>query len=314
MNDELESHCRIVARRLRDGTVVPFLGAGANLCGRPAGADWQGGHYLPSGAELTSYLADSYAYPQGERRDLLRVSQYVQAMTGGNVLYSELRGLFNREYEPTELHELLAAMPQLVRGWRAQGHESRFQLIVTTNYDDALEHAFTGVNEEFDLVTYIAAGRDRGKFVHHRPNGQSEVIKRPNAYRALSLATRTVILKIHGAVDREDAARDSYVITEDNYIEYLAQNAISTLMPVSLMAAMEEAHFQFLGYSLSDWNLRVILHRIWGEAPFGEQFQSWAVQKEPSKLEELLWRKRGVEIMNADLADYVVALRRELEL
>ena len=96
MNDELESHCRIVARRLRDGTVVPFLGAGANLCGRPAGADWQGGHYLPSGAELTSYLADSYAYPQGERRDLLRVSQYVQAMTGGNVLYSELRGLFNR--------------------------------------------------------------------------------------------------------------------------------------------------------------------------------------------------------------------------
>src|SRR6266545_947416 len=196
MNDELESHCLIVARRLRDGTVVPFLGAGANLCGRPDGADWQEGHYLPSGAELTSYLAESYAYPQSEGRDLLRVSQYVQAMTGGNVLYRELRGLFNREYEPTPLHELLAAIPPMVRAWRANGHESRFQLIVTTNYDDALERAFTHAGEEFDLVTYVAAGRDRGKFVHHRAGGESEVIKRPNTYRELSLAKRTVILKI----------------------------------------------------------------------------------------------------------------------
>src|SRR5262249_40631768 len=155
-----------------------------------------------------------YAYPKSEGRDLLRVSQYVQAMTGGNVLYSELRGLFNREYEPTPLHEVLAAIPQLVRAWRAQGHEARFQLIGATNYDDALERAFARVGEEFDLVKYIAAGRERGKFVHHRPGGESEVIKRPNIYRELSLASRTVILKIHGAVDREDAARDSYVITE----------------------------------------------------------------------------------------------------
>jgi hypothetical protein len=313
MNDELEVHCRIVARRLRDGTVVPFLGAGANLCGRPEGVDWQDGHYLPSGSELTSFLAESYAYPEGEGRDLLRVSQYVQAMTGGNVLYRELRALFDRDYEPTALHELLAAVPELVRGWRAEGRDSRFQLIVTTNYDDALERAFARAGEEFDLVTYVAAGHDRGKFVHRRPGGELELIREPNTYRALSLAERTVILKLHGAVDRQDATRDSYVITEDNYIEYLAQNAISTLMPVTLMATMEEAHFLFLGYRLGDWNLRVILHRIWGETPFGEQFASWAIQKDPSKLEELLWRKRSVEIMDDDLAVYVETLRRALE-
>ena len=33
--DELAAHCRIVLRRLRDGNVIPFLGAGTNLCGRP---------------------------------------------------------------------------------------------------------------------------------------------------------------------------------------------------------------------------------------------------------------------------------------
>jgi hypothetical protein len=109
--------------------------------------------------------------------------------------------------------------------------------------------------------------------VHHRRDGELEVIKQPNTYRELSLAKRTVILRIHAAVDRQDATRDSYVITEDHYIEYLAQNAISTLMPVTLMAAMEEAHFHFLGYRLGDWNLRVILRRIWGETPFGEQFR-----------------------------------------
>ena len=87
--NEIEAHCRIVARRMREGGVIPFLGAGANLCGRPEAADWQSG-YLPSGNELATYLADSYAYPDTETRDLLRVSQYVQAVTGGTVLYDEL--------------------------------------------------------------------------------------------------------------------------------------------------------------------------------------------------------------------------------
>ena len=40
-----------------------------------------------------------------------------------------------------------------------------------------------------------------------------------------------MILKIHGAVDRTDSDRDSYVITEDHYIDYLTRTDISEPRP-----------------------------------------------------------------------------------
>jgi len=309
MQEELTAHYRIVTRRLREGRVIPFLGAGTNLCGRPDDADWRSGEYLPSGNELATFLAESYAYPASEALDLLRVSQYVQSVTGGRVLYDELHDVFARTYKPTSLHELLAAFPAALRTWRQQGHAARQQLIVTTNYDDALETAFTAVGEPFDLVTYVAKGPDRGKFLHHPPEGEPRLIDEPNRYRELSLDVRPVILKIHGAVDRSNVDHDSYVITEDHYIEYLAQTDIANIIPAALMAVMNESHFLFLGYSLRDWNLRVILQRIWGRQPFEEKFTSWAIRKEPTRLEERLWRSRNVEIFDVDLDDYVHDLR-----
>ena len=92
---------------------------------------------------------------------------------------------------------------------------------------------------------------------------------------------RTVILKMHGAVDRAnpDATWDSYVITEDHYIEYLARTDIANLVPVTLAAKLRRSHFLFLGYSMRDWNLRVILHRIWGEQKL--KYKSWAIQLAP---------------------------------
>jgi SIR2-like domain len=308
MLEELDAHCRIVLRRLREGKVIPFLGAGANLCGRPDGADWRAAPYLPSGKELATYLAESYAYPSDETHDLLRVSQYVQAVTGGTVLYDELRDLFAGDYTPTSLHTLLAGLPAALRAARDEGTASPHLLIVTTNYDDMLERALTEAGEEFDLVSYVAKGPDRGKFLHRPTGKEARLIDEPNKYTELSLARGAVVLKIHGAIDRDDPERDSYVITEDHYIEYLAQTDISNILPASLMAAMNESHFLFLGYSLTDWNLRVILHRIWGQQPFEDKFTSWAIQKNPSRLEERLWRRRNVEILDVDLQAYVDTL------
>ena len=115
MNEDLEAHCTIVRRRLLEGKVIPFLGAGATLCGRPAGIDPFHGPYMPSGPELAAYLAGEYAYPPDEPTDLTRVAQYVHAMTGAPVLYEELRRIFDRDVEPTALHRMLAAMPRLMR-------------------------------------------------------------------------------------------------------------------------------------------------------------------------------------------------------
>jgi hypothetical protein len=306
MAEPTETHYRIVAKAIAEGRVVPLLGAGVNMCGRPTGAAWQQGRYLPSGAELALYLAKVFEFPPEELKDLLRVSQYVAVMAGSGPLYDELHRLFDADYQPTKVHTLLAAIPGFLR---RQGLV-RYQLIVTTNYDDALERAFRAAGEDFDLVSYVADGEHRGKFLHLAPDGLCRPIERPNEYNAVSLSKRTVILKIHGAIDRLDPERDSYVITEDHYIDYLTHTDISNLVPVTLAARLRKSHFLFLGYSMSDWNLRVILHRIWGEQAL--TYKSWSIQLDPKPIEEGFWHKRGVEIVHALLEDYIDAMAAHL--
>src|SRR4051794_27958126 len=140
---QLERHCAQVAREIVSARVVPLLGAGANLCGRAG--EWKpGSDELPSGGELAMYLATHFELPDASNTDLVRVSQEVAATLGADPLYSELHRLFERHYPPNAVHELLAALPPVLRARRSDPYAPRdvHQLIVTTNYDDALETAF----------------------------------------------------------------------------------------------------------------------------------------------------------------------------
>jgi hypothetical protein len=306
VSEALESHYRVVVKGIMDGRVVPLLGAGVNLCGRPAEMAWSRGEYLPSGGELAKYLAEQFDYPpEEEDQDLARVSQYAAVMTGSGPLYEKLHELFDADYPPTPLHSFLASLPAVMR---KQAPEPRYQLIVTTNYDDALERAFRAAEEPFDLVTYIAEGEYRGKFLHWAPDKEAQVIEVPNEYAELNLSDRTVILKIHGVVDRlsPEWVWDSFVITEDHYIDYLTRADISKLVPVTLAAKLRKSHFLFLGYSMRDWNLRVILHRIWGEQKL--TYKSWAIQLNPGDIDQELWGQRGVDVLDVMLENYVEQL------
>ena len=196
-------------------------------------------------------------------------------------------------------------MASLPRVLREKGYPPN-QLIVTTNYDDTLERAFRAAGESFDLVYYVADGEQQGKFMHASPDGKVRPIDKPNKYLSVSPDQRTVILKIHGVVDRANRERDSYVITEDHYIDYLASKDIAQQMPTKVLEKMSWSHFLFLGYGLRDWNLRVILHRIWGEQKF--KYKSWAVQPKPQPMDREFWAKRDVEILDASLEEYVDAL------
>jgi SIR2-like domain len=308
MTDALDGGLEGLVPEIVAGRVVPFLGAGVNLCGRPAGETWKLGRELPNGKELAEYLAEVFGYSEQHPESLTHVGQYVSVMAGSGPLYEEIRRVFDNDFEPSPVHRLLASVPELLRG---KGYPARHQLIVTTNYDDVLERSFSSATEPFDVVTYMAEGALRGKFVHQPPDGVPIAIERPNEYRGLSTLDRSVILKIHGAVNRVDSERDSYVITEDNYIDYLARSDISNLVPVTIAAKLRRSHFLFLGYSLRDWNLRVILHRIWGEQKLS--YRSWAVRHGPEPLEREYWAKRDVKLFDAKLEDYIATLAAALQ-
>jgi hypothetical protein len=298
----LAEHARRVLKAMREGWVVPLLGAGVNLCGRPAGVMWQPHERLPSGGELAEYLAGIFDYPADEARDLVRVSEFAYVMNGSGPLYEHLHELFDHDYPIGPLHRFLATLP---------GRTGRTQLIVTTNYDDALERAFAEAGEQFDVVSYIADGDNRGKFVHHGADGSATLVEVPNEYADVTPEKRTVILKIHGAVDRGlEGEWDSFVITEDHYIDYLTKTDLPSLVPVNLAHTLRRSHFLFLGYSMRDWNLRVILHRIWGEQKL--KYKSWAVQLATPAIDREFWGLRGVDILDVPLERYVEALEAVL--
>src|SRR6201998_606189 len=319
----LDAHCTIITKHLVDGNVVPFLGAGANLCGRPQDTVWRQGQYLPSGRELASFLAETFAYPTRpvtlncpschadvrgaeEPLDLLRVSQYVAAVVGDpRDLYRELHRVFDADYPATSVHRFLATLPA---GLARKGYPQRQLLVVTTNYDDLMERAFQEAGQPFDTLTYRASGEYRGRFFHTPPQGEAKLIEDPNNYAGLSVEQRPVVLKIHGAVNRgRDWEQDSYVIREDDYIEYLAcTTEINSVLPAMGGKKLKLSHLLFLGYSLGDWNLRVILYRIWSQLKFN--YKSWAIQVNPQQIDQEFWAKRNVEILDVALDLYVKAL------
>jgi hypothetical protein len=302
MTDELE-HVDFITERLLKGKVVPVLGAGVNLWKRPPPV-FKRGRCLPSGQELADELAQRLGNVKIDSRDLARVSQYFTVLAGEGPLEEALHEVFDADCPPTPLHHLLA---RLARGVRETSREC--MLIVTTNYDNSLERAFTEEEEPYELVTYITLGTDHGRFRHITASGEATTIRRPNKYGNLRLNQRTVIAKIHGSVDPIHG--DSFMITEDHYIDYITRADAARLFPTILAAKLQHSHLLFLGYSLRDWNLRVILYRLW-EDQGGKNFKSWAIQKNPDPIDRASWDKRGVDILTASVEDFVAAVEQRL--
>jgi DNA-binding SARP family transcriptional activator len=278
-----------IVKALLAGRVVPVIG-------------------VDGAGELAEHLARAFSVPDDRPIDLARVSQYVATMQGSGPLYDELHARFEAAVEPGPLHRFLARLPALLRD-RGAPH----QLIVTTNYDLALERAFGEEDEELDIVSYVATGSHRGRFWHRPPGEPPRPIDVPNTYATeLSLDRRTILLKLHGAVDPlPEREWESFVITEDDYIDYLGRSELTAVVPVALAARLRRSHFLFLGYEMADWNLRLILNRIWGERPVG--YRSWAVQRSPSPLAVAFWRRFDVAALDVDPASYVELLERRLE-
>jgi hypothetical protein len=312
MVDNLSDAYGRIAELLRSGKVIPLLGAGANLCGRPPDAGYQKGRYLPSGKELAEVLATPVGYPQDDILDLARVSQYVVAQLGEGSLYDRLHDVFDADYPPTSLHYFLARWARHAReaaevrkaAEARKRTDAGCMLIVTVNYDDLLEQAFQVGDEPYDLITYInEVDSDRGLFWHTPFGGEPSVIREPNN-SDISLDQRTIIAKIHGTVET-----DSFVITEDDYVDYITRADISHLFPVHLATKIMDSHFLFFGYSLRDWNFRVMLYRMW-QKQRRRRRKFWVIEANPREVDRVTWEERGVNILPVSIEDFLAGMDR----
>jgi hypothetical protein len=285
-----------------DGTVVPLLGPGVR------GA-------VPSPDHLAKPLAEQF---ETHSAGLAEVAQRVAVTLGERRLYTAIKDLVEAQSEPTDVHLFLAELPGLLR---RLGLPPRHQLIISANYDSGLERAFEEANEPFDYAVYVASS---GWFVHvpwgeHASEPIATTILEPRRYVDFPIddageLNRTIIVKIHGGIDGHEGGvvwRNNYVVTEDQYIDYLPTHNIQDHLPIQILDKLTGSRCLFLGYVLRDWNARVFLRRIWRGKPMSEN--SWAIEQDPDVLEKASWSAIGhVELLAASLPDYVNALRSML--
>jgi SIR2-like domain len=278
--------------KLRKGRVIPFIGAGASFVGRPPKSHWVGpaSNFLPLASELAQYLDTRSGFPSDQTAELTRVAQFFDGVTGRGGLDEELHDVFSKEYTPSALHYALAGFDNLV--------------VVTTNYDNLLERAFRERGRPFHLIVYRTSDLKLLFWEH----GATAPVETAASELTFDLSSASVIYKMHGTADQRSPERDSYVITEDDYVEFLARMVDMTAIPAGLAEPFRRSHFLFLGYGLRDWNLRVILQRIWGAQK--RSYNSWAIQLNPQTIDRKSWAKRNVDLLDMRLEDYVPLLEQ----
>ena len=291
----------IILKALRNGSAVPFLGAGASMVGRQNGD----ATYLPSGSDLARSLAKDAQFPSTNEidlTDLSKVSSYYVDVSSRILLRQELRSVFadtSKKYCCNNLHRFLASI-------------ANNMMVVTTNYDTLLERAFIEAGKPYDLVVYPADNEDYANAIFWWRHGSNDPeLLKPQDIDIDDLGKTNVIYKMHGSVREEVDKWDSFVITEEDYIDFLSR--MESAVPSAFSAYFGNRSFLFLGYGLKDWNLRLLLRKIRRKAddqPRKLQPTSWAMQKDPTALDRQLWEKRGVNIYNVPLEDFVVEIQK----
>jgi hypothetical protein len=245
--------------------------------------------------------------------DLARVAQYGDSMHGDGALYENLGRILHYPGAPTSAHRFLTSLPSPA-GLSRGAEEARHPLIVTTNYDDLLEQQYLADCgcRDYDMVFYWPRKpEDREPTLfHHSASGAEPVAIRDAANYAHPFFERCpAILKIHGTI-RSNPNLDSFVITENDYVTYLADNTLESLLPRRLLKKLQTNHLLFMGYSLQDWNLRVFLQRLKRSQ---RSYRAWSIVREDNPADRVFWERQGIHIIPMRLSEYLRGLGAALQ-
>jgi hypothetical protein len=327
-----------IARDLRQGICIPFLGAGASSFPTDIAAK------PPSAQALAMELAEEWQYPQYEvfqkianskkRADvdkrvrarldcenLMQVSSWVEHGGLGDRLRlnEKLRAcLADKPLLPNPLHKLLACAAR-----------EQPMAIITTNYDDLIELALDELKVPFDLFV-VAIDRSvggagvrgatlfRSAQEHSGPAAQDKFEPVTGEQELLAVEmdaageirlNQTVLFKIHGHIGRGRKTDDTFVITEEDYVSFLGRmGSGNSVIPADLAVLMLSRRLLFLGYGLRDWNFRVLFDRL--ARMRVQAITSYAIAYDIDSAERRLWDQRKVQVFSADLNKFVPLLGR----
>lgn len=327
-------HYNLIIERIRDGTCVPFLGAGVNV----SGDGYQG---LPMAREVALYLIKALTDLNEEQLESLTKAaahelrlRLIQVLAGlDDEQLNELSEAAMEEHLNQAgllLNLLQAVLPDLARVALHVEVETDlsylmrrlqevlpdadcepspllqtlaalpFELIVTTNYDRLLERAFG--DTPYEPVVQRIAGFDE--------------LEQNRLREQLSNPKGPIIYKIHGSFSDNrplagQRATDRLIITEEDYIQFLTVVGHEDMgVPMLIREKMIGSTILFLGYSLQDWDFRTIYKALIEPLDRWRRPASYAIQKNPPDFWVRYWDRKGVTILDVDLYQFAAELEQ----
>jgi len=258
----------LLLRRIKDGKCTPFLGAGA--CSQK----------IPIGPQIANEWAKNYGYPMEDSDDLTRVAQFVavirDAMTPKEEMCKKIKEKLKEvapSYfdNPDELHGVLADLP--------------LPVYITTNYDDFM----------------VQALKSRGKTPIQEICRWNKSLKKSKRTAPDYVPTpeKPLVFHLHGCYKTPE----SLVLTEDDYLDFFAANSMEkSLLPPRIQEALTGTSLLFLGYSITDWDFRVLFRILAEYLEISSGRTHLSVQLVPGDLPEPQ-KERAQEYLDRYFAD-----------
>lgn len=140
-----------------------------------------------------------------------------------------------------------------------------FPTIYTTNYDHCLERAFDAWNKNYQKIVDV-----------------DDLVSLDNS--------TTQIIKFHG----DTISDESIVLTESSYFERLN---FESPLDIKLRSDMLGKTILFVGYSLSDINIRLLIYKLdqlWKKSNASKRPQSYIFLPTPNSIQQKIFENRGI--------------------
>jgi hypothetical protein len=254
-----------LVEHVRRGDCILFLGSGVHV---PPPEDspysYPEAQRPPMSSALASLLARDCEFekvvPHDSVSDLQRVSLCYETTQGlgRKSLIDALIHYLDDGKEPSPVLRMLAALP--------------FKIILTTNYDRLFEKALHGCGKQVETLVYDPTPYSKTQ----------DPIEDPTPDRPL-------LFKIYGDLTRFE----SIVITDEDHIGFvqrMSERQATHPVPTTICFRMRTWPMLSLGYSLRDYNLRLLIRTLLWEVDPSAIPQIYSVDPFPDPLILRVWQ------------------------
>ena len=281
VSSELDDAVELIAGAVAQQRCILFLGAGVHAPPPAAGAlGYPAEHRPPIGSELSRMLAASCGlaqrFPDEDPSNLQRVALFYEIARSRHQLVDAVSEAVQTNKRPSPMLQALA--------------ELGFPLIITTNYDQLLERALIIAGQQPRVTVYT-------------PN-----LEATTDYRDPT-AQSPVVFKIHGDIGRPE----TIVITDEDYIQFVLRMSNKDPydpVPLTLKYHLTGWTTLFVGYSLLDYNLRLLFKTLRWKIDSASVPDMYSVDYRPDPLIFDVWhnQRRYVKFIAQDVWAFVPRL------